>query len=138
MRAVGQERRWLLAFGGATAPGFSILKLGWDALRTPEASPLDLVRIVQGSTFSVGRLWGALMDVNLIRDARRFEVPVFFALGRYDHQVVADVSAAYFEALEAPLKKLVWFERSGHFLPFEEPEAFNRLLIDEVRPLALS
>jgi len=138
MRAVGRQRRWLVALGGATAPGFSMLKLVWDALGAPEASPLDLVRIVQGSTFSIKHLWGALMDVNLARDCPRFEVPVFFVLGRYDHQVVADVSAAYFEALEAPVKTLFWLERSGHFMPFEEPEAFNRVLIEEVRPLALA
>ena len=71
------------------------------------------------------------------RDARRFETPVFFILGRHDMQVVAGVAAAYFDEIEAPHKQLFWLEKSGHFLPFEEPAEFNRILIDVVRPFAL-
>ena len=38
--------------------------------------------------------------------------------------------------IAAPHKKIVWFEQSAHNPPFEEPEKFNRVLIDEVLPLA--
>jgi hypothetical protein len=48
--------------------------------------------------------------VNLARDVRRFDVPVFFILGRLDNQVVASVSAEYFAAVEAPHKELFWLE----------------------------
>jgi len=48
----------------------------------------------------------------------------------------ATVSADYFDAIEAPDKQLLWLERSGHLLPFEEPAAFDRLMIDAVRPYA--
>ena len=73
-----------------------------------------------------------------MRDQRRFDVPVVFVLGRYDHQVSADLAAAYFEALEAPAKQLFWLERSGHFAPFEQPAEFDRILIEEVRPFAVA
>ncbi len=135
---VGKERRWLMAFGGATGPGFSLPRLVWKALRTPEASLLDLVRLVQGSSFSIKCLWTELLSADLTRDYRRFEVPIVFILGRHDHQVVAEISAAYFEVIEAPHKQLFWLERSGHFAPFEEPAAFNQLMIEAVRPLALT
>jgi pimeloyl-ACP methyl ester carboxylesterase len=136
-RQVGVERRWLMAFGGAFGPGFSLPRTIWRALRTPESSPLDLVRLLQGSMFSLKRLWPELIAVNLRRDARRLATPVFFILGRHDMQVVAGLGAAYFDELEAPHKELFWLENSGHFLPFEEPAAFNRVLIDVVRPYAL-
>jgi pimeloyl-ACP methyl ester carboxylesterase len=51
-----------------------------------------------------------------------------------DMQVAAPVSAAYFDALEAPHKELIWFDESGHMVPFEEPERFNQVMIDAVRP----
>jgi esterase/lipase len=41
-------------------------------------------------------------------------MPVFFFLGRRDHQVPAETSAAYFDVLTAPSKRLVWFEESRH------------------------
>jgi pimeloyl-ACP methyl ester carboxylesterase len=137
LESLGRQRRWLMAFGGATGPGFSLVKLVWRGLTAPEASPLDLVRLVQGSMFSLQCLGPAFLNANLQRDYRRFQVPVFFILGRYDNQVVASISAAYFDNIDAPHKALFWLERSGHFMPFEEPVAFNRLMIDVVRPFAI-
>lgn len=40
----------------------------------------------------------------------------------------------YFEALVAPRKSLVWFERSAHFVNTEEADAFNRFFIDRLLP----
>jgi pimeloyl-ACP methyl ester carboxylesterase len=37
-------------------------------------------------------------------------------------------AAQYLESLAAPLKGVVWFERSAHFPFFEEPERFRREL----------
>lgn len=136
MRAAGVQRRWLMAFGGATGPGFSIARLMLRALATPEAPLIHLVGFVRGSIFSLRRMEAELMDANLSRDFRHFDVPIVFILGRHDNQVVSKVSAEYFETIEAPHKALFWLERSGHFLPFEEPAAFNRIMVDIVRPFA--
>lgn len=136
LRALGVQRRWLTRLGGATGPGISLSRMIWRALATPETSPLDLVRLLRGSLFSLRCLEGELMGADLARQFPCLEVPVFFILGRHDHQVEAAVSADFFEALEAPHKQLFWLEQSGHFAPFEEPEAFNRLLIETVRPAA--
>jgi pimeloyl-ACP methyl ester carboxylesterase len=54
---------------------------------------------------------------------------VLFFLGRHDRQVDARLAARYFETLEAPCKRLVWFESSAHNVPFEEPEAFQRAVL---------
>lgn len=32
--------------------------------------------------------------------------------------------------MHAPSKKLIWFERSAHNVPFEEPERFDATLLD--------
>jgi proline iminopeptidase len=57
-------------------------------------------------------------------------VPMYFLLGRHDWQVPAVLAARYFERINAPVKRLVWFEQSAHNPPFEEPALFNRTLID--------
>jgi pimeloyl-ACP methyl ester carboxylesterase len=41
----------------------------------------------------------------------------------------------YFERIDAPFKRFRWFENSAHSPPFEEPEAFNKFMIDEVLPV---
>ena len=63
-------------------------------------------------------------------------MPVFFFVGRRDHWVPPETSVAYFDALLAPSKQLVWFERSGHEQFVDEPAAFNRAMLDVVRPAA--
>ncbi len=136
IKTVGTQRRWLMAMGGAFGPNLSIPKLVWRGVISPEASLLDIVRLFQGSGFSLRLLWQELVSANLQRDVRRFEMPVFFILGRLDMQVVASVSEAYFAVIDAPRKELFWFENSGHMAPFEEPGLFNRILAETVRPFA--
>jgi pimeloyl-ACP methyl ester carboxylesterase len=137
LATVGTERRWLTAMGGAFGPNQSLARLVWRGLTSPEASVLDLIRLIQGSRFSLRHLWPELIASNLQRNFRRFEMPVIFLLGRLDMQVVSSVAAAYFDVIEAPHKELVWFENSGHMAPFEEPELFNRVMVETVRPLAV-
>ncbi len=137
IKAIMTQRRWLAAMGGALGPNLTFPKLIWRAMSSPEASPWDLVSMVQGSRFSLAHLWAELMEGNIQRDVRHLEVPVFFLLGRLDMQVVASVAEAYFEVLEAPYKQLIWFENSGHMAPAEEPELFNRVMVETVRPFAV-
>jgi len=65
----------------------------------------------------------------------RFEVPVILALGRHDWQVPSTIAAEYLERVEAPFKKLVWFEHSAHSPPSEEADRFHRMLVEDVLPL---
>ena len=128
------QRRWLTTMGGSMGRNLTMARLIWRGLRTPEASLWDLVRLARGAVFSLKHLWPQLMASHLRADVPGLKMPVFFLLGRLDMQVAAPVSAAYFDALEAPHKELIWFEESGHMVPFEDPERFNRVMIDTVRP----
>ena len=134
--ALMRQRRWLMAVGGAFGRHMSVPKLIWWTMSAPEATPFDFVRLIRGTRFSIDALWPQMELLRLDRDNRRFDVPVFFLLGRLDKQVVATLAADYFENIDAPHKELVWFEESGHFLPFEEPARFNAVLIERVRPFA--
>ena len=57
-------------------------------------------------------------------------------LGRYDQVVPSILAERYFRDIQAPVKRLIWFEQSARNPPFEEPERFIQLLFDEIRPLA--
>jgi pimeloyl-ACP methyl ester carboxylesterase len=67
------------------------------------------------------------------RDA--YQVPVILMMGRNDLHTPYEAARAYFERIDAPKKQLITFERSAHFIMFEEPGRFLLSLVTEVRPL---
>jgi len=135
---VKTERDWLAFFGGASRhperePGY--LRRG---LSSPEYAVLDLARLVVGTVLGpAATFWDYLETVDLMEQAPRLEVPVFFLQGRHDYNTPAVLVERYYRALEAPRgKRLVWFEDSAHRPHLEETEKFSRVLIEEVLSLA--
>ncbi|HRC73952.1 MAG TPA: alpha/beta fold hydrolase [Candidatus Competibacter sp.] len=137
-RSVDEELRkgrWVEAFGGVFHRNLSTGTLIRAALSTDEVNLVDLWKFGRGNRFSLENLRPQYSKVDLTR-YRSFAVPVLFFLGRYDWQTPAVLAERYFETLTAPCKRLVWFERSAHNPPFEEPEAFVHAMATEVLPLA--
>lgn len=128
------SRRWVEKFGGSFHADLSMGKLIWAALHTDEANLIDLILFGWGNRFSLERLWPEFSRLDLTTN-RTFAMPVWFLLGRYDRQVPATLAASYFETIEAPSKRLIWFERSAHNPPFEQPEEFNKVMIQNVLPV---
>jgi len=62
------------------------------------------------------------------------DVPVFFAVGRFDHIAPFEASQEYFSSLTAPKKQWIWFENSAHFPQWEEMEKFHDLLTQIIVP----
>ncbi len=123
------SRKWVERFGGSFHADLSTGKLIWAALRTDEANVVDLIRFGRGNRFSLEHLWEEFRTFDIDERLTRFDVPVIFMLGRHDWQVPAVLAAQYFERIQAPAKRLVWFEGSAHNPPFEEPELFNSALV---------
>ena len=66
----------------------------------------------------------------------RYQVPMFFLMGRYDLHTLYASSRALFDRIEAPSKRFITYERSAHFVMLEEPGRFLMTLVNEVLPLA--
>ncbi len=128
--------RWVEHYGGTLRGGLSTGALIWAALRTSEANLGDLWRFGAGNRASLDALRPEYAREDLTR-LQHFETPVVFALGRHDWHVPAVLAAEYFESLDAPCKRLVWFEDSAHNPPFEQPRAFVAMMHDVVLPLAI-
>jgi len=131
------QGKWLGLFLGVVRgmPLWQFLRI---MLAGPEASLFDLPGILRGMRFSQQAMWEEVSALDLTAAAPSLHVPVFFFLGQHDHVVAAETSAAYFESLAAPSKRLVWFEESAHEPPFEEPATFNRAMAEMVRPACLT
>lgn len=128
--------KWVERFGGVFHGDLSTRQLIWAALGTDEANLIDLVKFGQGNRFSLTQLESETARLDLGARHRTFSVPIVLVLGRYDRQVPSVLAERYFETIEAPCKRLVWFEHSAHNPPFEEPERFNRVMIEDILPLS--
>jgi pimeloyl-ACP methyl ester carboxylesterase len=62
----------------------------------------------------------------------KLEIPVYFFSGRYDLTVNHDLSKAYLNHLDAPLKGFYTFDASAHSPLFEEPEKVKTVMVKDV------
>jgi pimeloyl-ACP methyl ester carboxylesterase/hemerythrin-like domain-containing protein len=132
-RSLWTERTWLQRLEGQFGAR-AWWEMGRIFLGGPESSLYDLPGIVRGFRFSLDALWAEASTLNLLEAAPALQMPIFFFLGRSDRWVPPETSVAYFDALKAPSKTLVWFEASGHEPFADEPARFNAEMVERVRP----
>ena len=57
---------------------------------------------------------------------------MYFIAGRHDWNVPAVLVEEFVNKLQAPIKEIIWFENSGHGPLEEEPEKFNKVMIEKL------
>ncbi len=72
--------------------------------------------------------------INLTVSLPKINCPVYFFVGRKDHQTNYSISEKYYNQLAAPKKDLFWFEKSGHLIPVTEPELMQEVVITKILP----
>ncbi|WP_374581066.1 alpha/beta fold hydrolase [Pseudoduganella sp.] len=123
------QRAWLLHYGGVFYGDMNSAKL-FAGVSSEEAALYRNAHGAEGEAVSLAILWPELLGLDLPRTARSFAVPVYFLLGRSDYNTPWELARKYFDQIEAPHKEVLMFERSGHFIPFEEPAKFNQFMRD--------
>jgi pimeloyl-ACP methyl ester carboxylesterase len=132
-RSLLTERTCLARLEGQFGPA-ALWKMGRLVFGGSEYSILDLPNIVRGFRFSLDAMFAETSRLNLLQLVPALQMPVFFFVGRRDRWVPPETSVAYFEALVAPSKQLVWFENSGHEVFVDESAKFNALMAEAVWP----
>jgi pimeloyl-ACP methyl ester carboxylesterase len=128
------QRRWLERFGGVsrskeTEMGALIKR----ALSSPDYSLCDAVRFFRGQSFSSAQMWRDSLRTNLLEQAPRIEVPVYFFTGRHDYNSPFEEAERYYRALDAPRgKHFIWFENAAHMIPYEASDEYAHALIHRV------
>jgi len=136
-KSVFAERAVVQRLDGQMRLGI-LWKVGRALFGRPESSIFDLPNLLRGFVFTLDAMWAEVSKLNLLKRAPVLKMPVVIFVGRRDHWVPPETSVAYFDALSAPSKTLVWFDHSGHEAFVDEPEKFNLTMLDLVRPLAAS
>ena len=133
-RSVFVERMAISRMEGQMRPGV-MWKMGRALFGRPESSIFDLPNLVRGFRFSLDAMWAEVSTLNLLKRVPALKMPVIIFVGRRDRWVPPETSVAFFDALDAPSKTLVWFDHSGHEMFVDEPERFNATMVELVRPL---
>lgn len=84
----------------------------------------DTWGVLRGHRKTLNQLWPAITDYDFTRDASRLHVPVCLLQGRHDHTTPSVLVEEWFQVLDAPEKKLRWFEHSSHGVAASEAPAF--------------
>jgi proline iminopeptidase len=81
-------------------------------------------------TFSV--LYPRIQNLDFRINAKRFPVPMYFVQGAHEAPGRSRPFQEWFEMIEAPSKKLVEFDTSGHRPLFEQPDKFVEFMNNTV------
>jgi pimeloyl-ACP methyl ester carboxylesterase len=117
------------AYGGSL--DLSMTEMARIVVRAPEYTVLDYLRLLRGMNRGGGPMHpgGQMEGFDFIRTIPEVEVPVYFFMGRNDHNTPLALAEEYSESLRAPHKEVVIFEHSAH-LPFlAERERFAEEVI---------
>lgn len=128
-------RKWAQHYGGLSAYRESSAYFFRAPLLSPEYDGQDVCAINLGSLLTLEQVLPEFLEVDF-SSVREFPLPVVMLLGRHDLTTPSEPTAAWLEAVQAPFKRGVWFERSSHMAPWEEPGKLLVALLEHVRPLA--
>lgn len=128
-------RKWPQFYGGLTAYRDDSMYFYRGPRLSPDYSDLDRCAIDDGNVFTLGRILPEFVDVDF-KGVHEFPIPVVMFMGRHDYTTPSQPTEAWLRQVKAPYKQGVWFERSAHMIPWEEPGKTLTSLLQYVRPLA--
>ncbi|HEY3813943.1 MAG TPA: alpha/beta hydrolase [Caulobacteraceae bacterium] len=133
---LGVDRKWSVFFGGLTH-GRNTFDVWENAEKiSPDYTSEDFKAIDKGSAFSLPKLLPDLMAADFT-GVTRLNCPVIIFAGRFDYTTPSEPVKRWFDRLQAPQKKWVWFENSAHMMYEEEPGRVLVHLVQDARPIAV-
>jgi pimeloyl-ACP methyl ester carboxylesterase len=114
----------LFKYGAEIHSAHSWWPLLLSGLRSPEYTFGDVSNVKKGVQFTASRLRHDVIDGSILDNVSSIRIPVYFFSGRFDYTDPTACTVRLFNSLVAPIKKMVWFEHSAHFVFFEEREQF--------------
>jgi pimeloyl-ACP methyl ester carboxylesterase len=129
LEKINVERKWSVRYGGLTHARQSYDF--WENAEkiSPDYSEADFNAIDAGSAFSLPKLLPDMAATDFVK-LTRLGCPVLIFAGRHDHTTPSEPVQRWFDRLEAPSKRWVWFESSAHMIYAEEP---GRVLVNLVQ-----
>jgi pimeloyl-ACP methyl ester carboxylesterase len=77
-------------------------------------------------------LYPQLQNIDLRTQVTQLQIPVYLVQGGRETRARSEPAAQWFQLLQAPLKKMITFERSGHRSLFQQPDLFYQIMTGTV------
>lgn len=116
------SRKWLFAFDG-------------NPMRNQDTT--GMIRYFERWSQIWLPIWNESLNQNRFKETPTLNCPVYFFVGRKDHQTHFSVAEKYYNELTASKKKLYWFEKSAHTIINTEPALLQEIIIKEILPATL-
>jgi len=113
-----------------------------DTLSPAYASPQEQAQYEAAEDFCFEHFWGLkmsgpLQDVDLPALGMNFAIPIFILQGQADLTAMPELAKAYFDSIKAPRKQFLLVPGTGHEPSAPQLNLTLKVLIEQIRPLAL-
>jgi pimeloyl-ACP methyl ester carboxylesterase len=113
-----------------------------ETLSPEYASPQERAQYAAADDFSFEHFWGVTLsgpmtEVDLPALGTDFAIPIFIFQGQDDLTALPELAQAYFDTIKAPRKQFYLVPRTGHEDSATELDMMLKVLVEQVRPLAL-
>jgi pimeloyl-ACP methyl ester carboxylesterase len=118
------REKWLFKYGAEIHSAHNWAPLLWSGIRSPEYTFQDISNVRKGVQFTASHLRYDVIAGSILDNVPSLRIPAYFFSGRFDYTDPTVCTVRLLDRLVAPIKRMVWFEHSAHFVFFEEPEQF--------------
>jgi pimeloyl-ACP methyl ester carboxylesterase len=118
------REKWLFKYGAELHSAHHWWPLLWSGIRSPDYTFRDIMNVKKGVQFTASHLRYDAINGSILDNVSTIRIPVYFFSGRFDYTDPTICTVRLLDNLAAPIKRMVWFEHSAHFVFFEEPEQF--------------
>jgi pimeloyl-ACP methyl ester carboxylesterase len=130
---VTTQRRWLGTLGGVAADPRFVARWALSVFTSRGYPHTAKLRYLKAMDRSMDLLWPHLCEeVDFSREALALDVPVHLFAGRQDRITDLAQIEEWFQALDAPAKRLEVVDDAGHLNLYEKPDRFITFM-DQVR-----
>ncbi len=95
---------------------------------------VERVNVLRGLIDMFTVMYPQLQQIDFRRDVPRLDVPVYILDGGAELSSRRDLALAWFDQLEAPIKRIYTFDGAAHSVAFEQFQPFHRLMVETVLP----
>jgi len=103
----------------------------------PGWSLWDIYAMLHAPEYAEAETFDADADYDVRKLGLKFDLPVFIIEGAEDNITPARLAKDYFDTVQAPHKEFVAIPNAGHSAVLTQPDAFLRILLTRVRPIAI-
>ncbi len=105
----------------------------WNVLGS-EYNFVEKMNVFRGFLDTAFILYPQLQEIDFRQDVPKLDVPLYVLDGAAELSARRDLALAWYEQVDAPIKRIFTFENAAHAPAFEHFEAFTQIMKETILP----